>query len=276
MTATPLPYETLVTRNDGYITKEVQDKLRRLRLVIAGCGIGSSFAELAARMGIEHITLADGDTVSDTNLNRQFFSAADVGKSKVKSLAARLRAINPNADIVEFDRYLDKDNTPALIDQADLVFDTIDFLDLAAIVGLHDECRRQQKPVITALAVGWGAGCIYFPPGGPYSFRRLFGLPETGPIDHIPYQVAFGGVMQRFAAHLDPTVVAVVSRALTVMEDGRPCPASQVAPGAFSVAALAGSMVHRLMAGLPVREAPELVMTQLPDTLTAPGLNLAE
>ena len=39
-------------------------------------------------------------------------SAADVGKSKVKSLAARLRAINPNAEVVEFDRYLDKDNTP--------------------------------------------------------------------------------------------------------------------------------------------------------------------
>jgi molybdopterin/thiamine biosynthesis adenylyltransferase len=272
MTENSLPYETLVTRNDGYITKDVQDRLRRLRLVVAGCGIGSSFAELAVRMGIEQVTLADGDTVSDTNLNRQFFSASDVGKSKVKSLAARLRAINPNADIVEFDRYLDKDNTPALIAKADLVFDTIDFLDLAAIVRLHDECRSQQKPVITALAVGWGAGCIYFPPGGPYSFRR----PEAGPIDHIPYQVAFGGVMQRFAARLDPTVVAVVQRALTVMEDGRPCPASQVAPGAFSVAALAGSMVHRLMAGLPVREAPELVMTQLPDPLIAPGLNLAE
>ena len=168
------------------------------------------------------------------------------------------------------------DNTAALVSQADFIFDTIDFLALGAIVGLHDECRRQQKPVITALAIGWGAGVIYFPPGGPHSFRRLFGLPETGPIDHIPYTVAFGGVMQRFADRLDPTVVAVVARALTVMEDGRPCPASQVAPGSFAVAALAGSMVHRLMSGLPVREAPELVIAQMPETLTAPGLNLLD
>jgi molybdopterin/thiamine biosynthesis adenylyltransferase len=276
MTQHPLPYDTLVTRNDGYVTPEAQDRLRRLRVLIAGCGIGSSFAELAVRMGIEHIILADGDTVGETNLNRQFFSVTDVGNSKVKSLAARLRAINPAALITEVDQYLDKDNTAALVSQADLVFDTIDFLDLGAIVGLHDECRRQQKPVITALAVGWGAGCIYFPPGGPHSFRRLFGLPETGPIDHIPYTVAFGGVMQRFAAHLDPTVVAVVARALTVMEDGTPCPASQVAPGAFAVAALAGSMVHRLMSGLPVREAPELLIAQMPETLTAPGLNLLD
>ncbi len=276
MTPLPLPYDTLVSRNDGYVTPEVQDRLRRLRVLIAGCGIGSSFAELAVRMGIEHVILADGDTVGETNLNRQFFSATDVGNSKVKSLAARLRAINPAALITEFDQYLDKDNTGSLVSQADLVFDTIDFLDLAAIVGLHDECSRQQKPVITALAIGWGGGCIYFPPGGPYSFRRLFGLPETGPIDHIPYTVAFGGVMQRLAAHLDPTVVAVVARALTVMEDGRPCPASQVAPGAFAVAALAGSMVHRLMAGLPVREAPELLIAEMPATLTSPGLNLLD
>ena len=276
MTQHPLPYDTLVTRNDGYVTPEAQDRLRRLRVLIAGCGIGSSFAELAVRMGIEHITLADADTVGDTNLNRQFFSATDIGTSKVKALAARLRAINPAALITEVDQYLDKDNTAALVSQADFIFDTIDFLALGAIVGLHDECRRQQKPVITALAIGWGAGVIYFPPGGPHSFRRLFGLPETGPIDHIPYTVAFGGVMQRFADRLDPTVVAVVARALTVMEDGRPCPASQVAPGSFAVAALAGSMVHRLMSGLPVREAPELVIAQMPETLTAPGLNLLD
>ncbi len=272
----PLPYGTFVSRNDGYITPDVQDKLRRLKVLIAGCGIGSSFAELAVRMGIENLTLADGDTVGETNLNRQFFSAADVGGSKVKALGARLRAINPASAIIEFDRYLDHDNTAPLVAEADLIFDTIDFLDLNAIVGLHDECRRQRKPVITALAVGWGGGCLYFPRGGVYSARRLFGLPEEGPVDHIPYTVAFAAVMQRLAAHLDPTVVEVVKRALTVMEDGRPCPASQVAPGAFTVAALAGSLVHRLMAGLPVHEAPELMIADMPTVLTMPGLSLLD
>jgi molybdopterin/thiamine biosynthesis adenylyltransferase len=269
-------YETLVARNDGYISSETQQKLRRLRLLVAGCGIGSSFAEMAVRLGMENVILADGDTVSDTNLNRQFFSAADIGQPKVKSLAARLLAINPNARIIEFDQNLDSENTSSLVAKADLVFDTIDFLDLAAIVGLHDECRLQGKPIITAIAVGWGGACIYFPAGGSYSFRRLFGLPETGPIDHIPYPVAFAGVMQRMAAHLDPAVVAVVQKALTVMEDGRPCPASQVAPGAFAVAALAGSVVHRLLAGLPVRPAPELLIADMPTVLTSRGINLLD
>lgn len=276
MTETHIPYATLITRNDGYITPDVQEKLRKLRVLIAGCGIGSSFAELAVRMGIENLTLADGDAVGDSNLNRQFFGAGDVGKPKVKALAARLRAINGEASINEFDRYLDNANTAPLVAEADLIFDTIDFLDLSAIVRLHDECRRQQKPVITALAVGWGGGCLYFPPGGPYSARKLFGLPESGPVDHIPYTVAFGAVMQRLAAHLDPAVVAVVARALTVMEDGRPCPASQVAPGAFTVAALAGSLVQRLMAGLPVRAAPELLIADMPSVLTSPGLSLLD
>jgi molybdopterin/thiamine biosynthesis adenylyltransferase len=274
MAADTLKYEALTSRNDGYIEKDVQEKLRRLRVLVAGCGIGSSFAELAVRMGIEHLTLADADTVGPHNLNRQFFSARDIGKSKVKSLAARVRAVNPDAQIAEFDHFLDKDNVGPLVAEADMIFDTIDFLALGAIVALHDECRRQQKPVITAIAVGWGGGCIYFPPGGDCSFRRMCGLPEDGPVDHIPYAAAFGGVMQHLAAHLDPEVVKVVAKALTVMEDGTPCPASQVAPGSFTVAALAGTLVHRILAGRPVRPAPELLIADMPTVLTSRGVNL--
>ena len=269
-------YDKLVSRNDGYIAPEVQDRLRHLRVLIAGCGIGSSFAELAVRMGIEHLTLADADTVGPHNLNRQFFSAGDIGESKVKSLAARLRAINPNVHVQEFNQFLDKDNVEGLVGGADMIFDTIDFLSLGAIIALHDEARRQQKPIITAIAVGWGGGVIYFPPSGECSFRHMCGLPETGPVDHIPYPVAFGRVMQHLAAHLDPEVVTVVARALTVMEDGTPCPASQVAPGAFAVASLAGTLVHRILAGRPVRTAHELMIVDMPTALTSPGINLLD
>lgn len=276
MPAHSLAYHTFVARNDGYVSPEAQESLRHLRVLIAGCGIGSSFAEVAIRMGIEHIILADGDKVSETNLNRQFFGAADVDCSKVGALARRLRAINPNAEVTEVEDYLGSGNTASLVSQADLVFDTIDFLDLAAIVGLHDECRRQQKAIITAIAIGWGGGCLYFPAGGRYSFRLLFGLPESGPVDDIPYTVAFAGVLRRLAPHLDPTVVSVVGKALTVMEDGRPCPASQVAPGAFAVAALAGTLVHRIIAGQDVTQAPQMIVADMSASLTHPGINLLE
>ena len=276
MTGAPPSYAKLVSCNDGYITPEVQDRLRHLRLMIAGCGIGSSFAELAVRMGVEHLILADGDMVGDTNLNRQSFSVKDIGTPKVRALAARLRAINPAVAITEFESTPNRNDGTSLIAEADLVFDTIDLSDLSTIVGLHDECRRQKKAAIKALAVGWGGGCIYFPPSGPCSLRRLFGLPETDPIDHLSHGIAFRTVMRRLAAHLDPTVVTVGQCAVTDMEDGGSFPISQVAPGAFTVAALAGTLVHRLMAGLPVRSAPELLIAEMPVALTSPGLNLLD
>jgi molybdopterin-synthase adenylyltransferase len=269
-------YATLVMRNGDYVAGDVQQKLRETRLLFGGLGIGSSAAELAARMGIEHFLLADLDTVGLNNLNRQFFSLDDVGESKVGSIAKRIRAINPRAEIVEAGDGVTGQNVADLVAWCTLAFDTIDFLELAAIVSLHDECRRQKKPIITALSMGWGAGCIYFPPDSPCSFRDLFGLPKEGPVDHISYVDAFSALIGRLERTLDATVINAVKKALTVMEDGKPCPASQVAPGSFSVAAMAGTMLYRLMAGLPVKPAPHLLLLDMAGALTAGGIDLLE
>ena len=43
-------YEDLVARNSGYISEDTQAKIRQTRLLIAGCGIGSSLAVCAARI----------------------------------------------------------------------------------------------------------------------------------------------------------------------------------------------------------------------------------
>lgn len=270
-----LNYEELTLRNLGYVSADTQRRIRATRLLIAGCGIGSAFAEAAVRIGFARFILADGDRVSAHNLNRQAFTAADVGRPKVRALAERLLAINPGAEVRELDANLDAGNTSGIVADADLIFDTIDFLDLAAIVGLHDECRRQAKPAITALAVGWGAGAVYFPVGGDWTFRRLFGIPDGAAVANASYVDAFAPLLQRLADRLDPQVVAVVSRALTVMADGSPCPASQVAPGAWAVGALATTMVVRILAGLPVTPAPHLLIADMPTALTTAGIDLS-
>ena len=269
-------YEDLTLRNVGYISAETQTKIRATRLLIAGCGIGSSFAEAAVRLGFEQIILADGDTVAATNLNRQNFTVDDIGKPKVEALAKRLRAINPDANIQEINAYLTPDSIADQVAQADLVFDTIDFLDLSAIVALHDECRRQRKPAITALAIGWGAGCIYFPVGCEYSFRKVFGLDEAGSVAHLSYADTFAPLISRLEGRLDPTVTSVVNKALKVMEDGTPCPASQVSPGAFSVGAMGATLAVRIVTGLPVLTAPQLLLADMQIVLTNSGIDLSE
>lgn len=75
----------------------VMDKLRTLRFCVVGCGgTGANFAEMLVRSGATHVTLIDGDTVDESNLNRvSSFAWYDVESPKVVALRARLDAIRP-------------------------------------------------------------------------------------------------------------------------------------------------------------------------------------
>jgi len=95
-------YENLVLRNLGYINQELQGKIKNSHILIAGCGVGSSIAEAALRMGFINITLLDGDTVEEHNLNRQCYTFKDVKKSKAKSLAKRLKATGKEVPVELF------------------------------------------------------------------------------------------------------------------------------------------------------------------------------
>ena len=92
-------YKDFTKRNEGYIPPSVQNKIENTRLLIAGCGIGSTIAEAAIRLGFQKITLVDGDIIELHNLNRQDYSYSDVNKPKVIALQNRLLAINPEATI---------------------------------------------------------------------------------------------------------------------------------------------------------------------------------
>ncbi len=145
-----------------------------------------------------------------------------------------------------------------------------------AITELHDQCHRQKKPVITALSVGFDGGVIYFPSEWRVTFRELFGLPSEGSIEHLSYIDTFSVVLKRLAKDLDPQVIAAVSKALVIMKDGKPCPASQVAPGAFAVASLAGTLFYRICSGLPVTPAPHFLLSNVHQTLSSFGINFLE
>jgi molybdopterin/thiamine biosynthesis adenylyltransferase len=257
-------YEDLVARNSGYISEDTQAKIRQTRLLIAGCGIGSSLAVCAARMGFENFVLVDGDVVDARNLNRQFYDAADIGLPKVQALKEKILRINPSANVAANNAFLGEDNTDAIVGSADIVFDTVDFLDLPAILRLHTSARHQSKPVFTALSVGFGALVWYFPADGAHSLSDVL-APDVAAASAssgaaLSYADVFASFMSRLAAHLDPQVVEQVSRVLALMKDGRPCPASQVAVGSFAVAAMATSMIHDVLAGKPVPSSPKLVV----------------
>lgn len=271
-------YDELTLRNAGYVSGPVQQAIRDCRVLIAGCGIGSTIAEAAVRIGFERFVLADADRVEPHNLNRQAYVAADVGVLKAQALGRRLLAINPEAQVEVVPEFIDAENAARIVTGCDLVFDTVDFLDLNGIASLHDQANVQGKPLISAVSAGWGAALMYFPadPAKPALFRRIFGLPETGPVVNASYVEHFSVLFQALAKRLSPEIVQAMARALTVMEDGTPCPAPHVSPGSYSVAALAVSCAVRVLAGESVTPAPDLILVDLLAELARPGVGVLE
>ena len=267
-------YERLFSRNTGYVSDDLQRLIRTTRLLIAGCGIGSTIAEACVRLGFEHLTLVDNDTVEEHNLNRQNFTAADIGTQKVDALARRLLSINPAASIRAINDWVAPHNAASLVGEADIVFDTIDFLSLEGIVALHDAGQAQRKPIIAPLSVGWGAAAIYFPPDGTCTFRSIFGLPATGAVGHISYVVQFMRLIDRLEADLSEDVVAALKRTLTRMDDGHPCPAPHVSVGSWAVGSLAAAIAVRVLRAEPITPAPRMIFLNLASLCTMPGVDL--
>lgn len=259
--STAFNYDTFVTRNTGYISPATQDRIRNTRIGCFGLGLGGAPAICAARMGFRRFTLVDGDTVDAHNLNRQFFDFADIGTPKAEALARQILRINPAAEITTVVGNLTKDNAGELVHSVDVVFDTIDFLDLEAILALHTAARQLGRPIFTALAMGFGAGVLYIPADTPASLPDIIAhdVQQAGAEGDSSYSNVFGKIMARIGRHMDRQVVEQVARALTIMEDGRPCPASQVAVGAFATAALVCTMLHDMLDGRPLPTAPQMV-----------------
>jgi molybdopterin/thiamine biosynthesis adenylyltransferase len=207
--------------------------------------------------------LVDADVVEHHNLNRQQFVAEDVGIKKVLAMKKRLLAINRDAEINECDCWLDKGNVAGFVSAHDLMFDTIDVLDLSAIIALNDECRRQSKWSIGAVSAGWGALTICFSPNSQVGYRELLGIPPESIVENMSYMDRFSTAFARLGAVFPKEIIDVMSKTLVIMEDGAPCPAPHLAIGSYCIAALATTVALRILDEKPVVVAPQACFIDL-------------
>lgn len=81
----------------------------KTELTVIGCGgIGSWFSFLAAKMGIDKITLYDDDIVESHNLPNQFFRMGSIGENKVDALANSVREFTAAEVKTEPNRFANK------------------------------------------------------------------------------------------------------------------------------------------------------------------------
>ena len=105
-----------------------QNKLARARVLVVGAGgLGSPAILYLAAAGVGTIGIADFDTVSLSNLQRQIaHRTADVGRPKTASARDAALAINPHVTIEKHDLRLGADNALELISNYDIVADGSD------------------------------------------------------------------------------------------------------------------------------------------------------
>ena len=136
-----------------------EEKLNLLRnanvLVVGLGGVGAYAAEMIARAGVGKMTIADADTVSESNINRQLIALhSTIGRDKSELMAQRLRDINPEIELQVINRFIKDDETDALLDsqEFDYVVDAIDTLSpkLALIKGALD----RNIPLVSSMGAG--------------------------------------------------------------------------------------------------------------------------
>lgn len=105
-----------------------QQRLLASRVLIVGVGgLGSPAALYLASAGVGHLTLADGDQVELSNLQRQIaHDMTGLGRNKAESAADGLRALNPDIDVVTLPLRLDAAALHHWVAQHDVVLDCSD------------------------------------------------------------------------------------------------------------------------------------------------------
>ena len=150
-----MSYEWL-ERTSLLLGDEKLKKLQNANILVVGLGgVGAYAAEMIARSGVGRMTIADADTVSPTNINRQLIALhSTIGKEKSELMADRLRDINPEIELTVVNRFIKDDETDALLDsdKFDYVVDAIDTLSpkLALIKG----CLDRNIPLVSSMGAG--------------------------------------------------------------------------------------------------------------------------
>ena len=123
-------------------------------LVVGAGGLGSPAILYLATSGVGRLTIADGDRVDLTNLQRQIAHAvARIGEPKASSAAAAAAAINPHVEVMALVERVAGDRLAALVASADIVLDCSD--NFATRHAVNAACVHHAKPLVAGAAIGF-------------------------------------------------------------------------------------------------------------------------
>ena len=185
----PIPNQSLSSDERGRYARHLilpevglagQERLKAAAVLCVGAGgLGSPLLLYLAAAGVGRIGIVDGDAVELSNLQRQVIHRSDaVGRSKARSAAESVHALNPHCQIDVHDVMLDITNVMDLIADYDVVCDGTD--NFASRYLINDACVLSGKPLIYGSVQRFEGQVTVFNcnPESP-NFRDLLPVPPS-------------------------------------------------------------------------------------------------
>ena len=175
------------------VGEEGQLKLLDARILLVGAGgLGSPASLYLAAAGVGRLGIVDADVVDASNLQRQIIHSTDaLGRPKVESARAALRALNPDVDVVAYEERLTSENVDRILaDGWDVIVDGADNFPTRYLV--NDAAVWHDVPVVHGSIYRFEGQVTVFAPGTGPCYRCLF--PSPPPPELAP-SCAEGGVL---------------------------------------------------------------------------------
>ena len=147
---------SFLDRTEMLIGSEAVSRLADAKVLVFGVGgVGGHVCEALVRAGIGEIHIVDGDTVAESNINRQIIATRDnIGQPKVEAMAERIRSINPECRVKGFQMFFLPGETSDSMDFSgyDYVVDAVDTV--AAKLEIIEKAKAAGVPVISSMGTG--------------------------------------------------------------------------------------------------------------------------
>ena len=196
-------------------------------LIVGAGGLGCPAAHALATAGVGSLSIADGDVVEASNLQRQtLHTPAWLGQPKVASIQAALSHLNPRCTVQPISTRLSGAALDAAVAGADLVLDCTD--NFATRHAINRACVAAGKPLFMGAAIRFDGQWAVFDTRQPTSpcYHCVFPLSKSNEDDDAD-RCGVMGVYAPLTQHVGNTLASAAIRWITGV--------GQVALGELSV-----------------------------------------
>jgi molybdopterin/thiamine biosynthesis adenylyltransferase/rhodanese-related sulfurtransferase len=159
--------------------KSSQERLKAGRVLVVGAGgLGAPVLFYLAAAGVGRIGIADNDSITLSNLQRQIlYNTNDIGKKKASTAMGRLRNLNPDIHVSSLELKIDAGNILDILKDYDIIVDATDNFPTRYL--LNDAAVLTGKALVYGSIFRYeGQVSVFNYNGGP-NYRDLYPVPPA-------------------------------------------------------------------------------------------------